>query len=415
MPEPLRIAWTGEPGSSEAGGVAGIAYLMLEGLAARGHRIDVFAETRGGRCTAPGIEGLPNVRVVGRDTRWQWDRWYSRGTFRAFVSSSLSRLVIQRRLAADVLERHAREPYDVVFQMSQFESFFRGRDARLPLVVHPCTIVASEAYWHAAERALARKTESFPRWLAVDLILRLRARLQHRHAARPSLIVGPSRTFVAELRDRYAATAPGVVLRHPTPTPEAPPDAPPPSGKQMLLFVSRMSSRKGVELVVDLSHRLDDLRDEVELVLIGGYTLWSNYTGLLDDLNPRVARYAGEMPQPQVMEHMARATALLVPSRFEPGSIATGEALACGLPVIASSAVGPSEIIDDGGGRVFADGDASSLEAAVRDLLDEATREPDGLRRGAWTIARRELDVPRIVDRLEAILQSAARHEPFRD
>ena len=137
-----------------------------------------------------------------------------------------------------------------------------------------------------------------------------------------------------------------------------------------------MSSRKGLELVVALSHRLDDLADRVQIELIGGATLWSDYSALLRGLNTRVATYHGELPHADVQERLQTSAALLVPSRFEPGSIVTGEALASGLPVVLSTAVGPSDLIGGSAGRVFADGDIGAFEAATRDLLEEIDRDP---------------------------------------
>src|SRR3954468_755454 len=117
----MRIAWTGEAGDSGAGGVSGIAYLMLSGLGTNGHEIEVFVPTTEG-AVAPGLLALPaNVSIARQDTWWRWRRWYSRSNLRAFVSSSVARIQVQRGLAQDVLARHRRRPFDVIFQMSQFE------------------------------------------------------------------------------------------------------------------------------------------------------------------------------------------------------------------------------------------------------------------------------------------------------
>jgi glycogen(starch) synthase len=109
---------------------------------------------------------------------------------------------------------------------------------------------------------------------------------------------------------------------------------------------------------------------------------------------------------------MQRADALIVPSRFEPGSIVTGEALACGLPVIVSDKVGPSEIIDATCGRVFADGSAASLETATRDLLATLSRDRDAFRVAARARAVEHLSTDAVVDRLETLLADVVARGP---
>jgi len=109
---------------------------------------------------------------------------------------------------------------------------------------------------------------------------------------------------------------------------------------------------------------------------------------------------------------MQRADALIVPSRFEPGSIVTGEALACGLPVIVSDKVGPSEIIDATCGRVFPDGSAASLETATRGLLATLSRDRDAFRIAARARAVEHLSTGAVVDRLETLLADAVARGP---
>jgi glycosyltransferase involved in cell wall biosynthesis len=407
----MRIAWTGEAGSPGAGGVKGIAHLMLVRLAERGHEIEVFGSSETRRL----LGELPtNIHVIAQPVRWQWSRWYNRGQLRLFLSSSVMRIRLQRRLARALEERHAERPFDVIFQMSQLESFFRKRPPEgPPLVVHPCTIARVEWEWHRAERDLIPHT-SEAKFRFVSLLLGIRAALQRPHARSPTIIVGPSRVFLADLQRVFGLSSERLaMLRHPVDLDEIRPG---PSShespdKLRLLFVSRMSSRKGLELIVALSHRLDDLGDRVEIELIGGATLWSDYSALLAGLNPRTATYRGEVPHAEVQHLLRTSAALLVPSRFEPGSIVTGEALASGLPVVLSTAVGPSDVISGSAGRVFCDGDIDAFETATRDLLDEIERDATGVREAARAAAERYFDADTVVDELERILTFASRQE----
>jgi glycosyltransferase involved in cell wall biosynthesis len=142
-----------------------------------------------------------------------------------------------------------------------------------------------------------------------------------------------------------------------------------PSEPQTILFISRMSVRKGVEMVVALSHRLSDLSGQVRIKAFGGETLWSRYTPLLDGLNPDLASYRGPIDNIDLAELYRHADMLVQPSHYEPFALTVGEALATGLPVVASDEVGAAEDVDRRCCNVFPSGDLDAFEQAVRALV----------------------------------------------
>jgi glycosyltransferase involved in cell wall biosynthesis len=98
---------------------------------------------------------------------------------------------------------------------------------------------------------------------------------------------------------------------------------------------------------------------------------------------------------------------LIVPSRYEPGSIVTGEALASGLPVVLSDEVGPSEVVSGPHVRVHRAGDVDGLEAAVRSLLAAADGERQALADAARTDAARLFSVDALMEQLIGMLREA--------
>ena len=139
-----------------------------------------------------------------------------------------------------------------------------------------------------------------------------------------------------------------------------------PGAPLKLLFVSRIAVRKGVELIVDLSHRLDDMHGKVEIVVVGSRSTWSDYRKLLDDVNPRVARYLGGVKPDELAALYGEAAAVLQPSHYEPFALSVGEALAAGTPVIASDEVGAVEGVDRRVCTVFPCGDRAGPGASRR-------------------------------------------------
>ena len=173
----LHIAWLGAgPSAKESGGVPGVARELVEGLAAQGHRIDIFLPSAV-RELPPHLRDLTNMTFVRGTSEWRYDRWYNRGTIAIFLSGLLARALGSLRLRREVLRRHRREPYDVLYQYSNIESLavparLRGR---VPLVIHPETHIAGELRYMWRERRLALRCQSKRSFAAVAAPMALRA------------------------------------------------------------------------------------------------------------------------------------------------------------------------------------------------------------------------------------------------
>ena len=407
-PGAMRIAWTGPVG--EGGGVPTMGTLMLRELLRRGVEVDLYVATTHGESLP--IEPMPGMRIIARQSRWRWGRWYSVTRARAFVSSMLVRSLMSIVLSVRLLVEHRRRPYDAVFQLSQTELFLLGRLRRYapPIVVHPCTHAAGELRWHRAEQSYALRSERRSVHLSMRAILTVRSRLQPKELARADLVIGPSRRFVELLHEDYGVPEQKLrVLRHPVDLQRFSPNGGSAgSAPRTLLFISRISARKGVPEIVELSHRLADMAGTVRLLLVGGATLWSDYSAHLADLNPDVAEYVGGLPSDELPGLLRSATMLLVPSRYEPGSIVTSEALACGVPVVLSDEVGPSEIASGPHVRIHRAGDADDLEACVRSLLRAVDERESELRAAARANAEEHLAVSTAMSQLIEMIESLA-------
>lgn len=375
----MRIAWIG-PTPNLEGGAPYVGTQLLRELARAGAQVDCFLDVGPDQIPHP-LCGLDGLRFVLRPTSWHCDSWYNRTPVSAFVSGNLFRLHAHNELARSVAARHAAAPYDVVYQFSRNElGQFAGLLGALPpIVVHPSTHAAGELRWYRREAPLARRIEPRGRRLLVETVLRMRASIQRRDLARVDRILAISHRFAAHLAADYGVPEEriGIVPNpidldrfSPRPRPHSGPAAAP----LKLLFVSRIAVRKGVELIVDLSHRLDDLHGKVEIIVIGNRSTWSDYRKLLDDLNPRLARYPGSAQPDELAALYREAVAVLQPSHYEPFALSVGEALAAGTPVIASDEVGAVEGVDRRVCTVFPRGDRAAFEQAVRAALVNVSR-----------------------------------------
>jgi glycosyltransferase involved in cell wall biosynthesis len=410
--KPLRIAWLG-PAPGGHAGVRGVAAELLKGLARYGHRIDCFLPAAEGQSVAQiaaenrlalGEEDTAfeeNVTMIRGASRWQWDRWYSRGKVTALASGLLARGVASLLLRREIARRHRREPYDLIYQFSSIET--PGVPARLaravPLVIHPETHIAGELRWLIAERRLAFRCQPRHVFAPVAALMFVRARIQRHTIRRARLLVCISGVFRDHLvRDYGFPRERTVVVANPVNTARFSTAtrrvglADPPN----VLVLGRISARKGVEDVVAVAGALLQRGVDARVRVVGGPSLWSDYTSLLEDLPAENGEYAGPVSAEEVPELLLASDVLLQASRYEPFGLTVGEALAAGVPVVATSEVGAAEGVDPAVLTVIEPGDVEGMTSAVAQMLERLRSEPARLRAGARSEAER-LFAPEVV------------------
>src|SRR5262249_36569992 len=82
--------------------------------------------------------------------------------------------------------------------------------------------------------------------------------------------------------------------------------------------------------------------------------------------------YAGFQAPEALPEFFARAHVFVLPSRYDGWGVVVNQALAAGLPVICSDAVGAGHdlVMDEVNGLKFSVGDATALAERMRRFLD---------------------------------------------
>jgi glycosyltransferase involved in cell wall biosynthesis len=417
----LRIAWVGTP--TPGGGVGGFGRQLIEGLAATPHEIVVFAQGDSKIEERLGW-GDQRVEFVYAPIDWDWGRWYSRSDITVFISSFWSRMRAYNKLIRMLEEAHRAKPFDVAIQFSQTELFSTRKRLRHlpPLILFPCVHAAGELYFHKKEKGLSARCESRLKYWLVNINLRQRSFLQKRAYSAVYGVIGMSRRFNDWVRRDYGIAPRNQAVVY-QPIPEAS-DLPNgcddlqggPTlnrGRVHLLFVGRISVRKGVEMLVELSHRLDDLQEQVQLVIVGTSSYWSNYKKLLTGLNLRTAKYLGPLSHQATLAEMEHADFLLVPSHYEPGGIVVAEAMRMGCALIASDEVGSAENLPESVCYLFPAGDMGEFERVVRDCVRKKLRQQATNRSEVIHHANRLFSLDETVNRLISICRCAADGKPI--
>jgi glycosyltransferase involved in cell wall biosynthesis len=156
-----------------------------------------------------------------------------------------------------------------------------------------------------------------------------------------------------------------------------------------VLVLGRVSTRKGIEDVVAVAKTMRQREVDMRLTVAGGPTLWSDYTKLLEDLPSENADYVGSVSAAEVPQLMLDSDILLQASKFEPFALTVAEALAAGVPVVATTEVGAIEGVDASVAYVVAPGDVDGMATAIEALMGRLVAEPAELRRTARAEAER--------------------------
>lgn len=200
-------------------------------------------------------------------------------------------------------------------------------------------------YWRFARRLFREEAERRPTWAAtLEGLADSPAKCARKDAelALAQHIVVPSGFVRRTLADHPGELAPVSVLPYGCPPPLPAPPERPEAGPLRVLFVGGLSQRKGV---ADLLEAADLLGSRIALTLIGrplGEPCPTLQRALLQH------RWLASLPHGSVLAEMRRHDVLVLPSLFEGFPLVIGEALAQGLPVIATVNAAADELIDHG-------------------------------------------------------------------
>jgi glycosyltransferase involved in cell wall biosynthesis len=180
----------------------------------------------------------------------------------------------------------------------------------------------------------------------------------------------------------------------------------PRNAEPVFLFCGQMIVRKGVDLLLEAFAGVENAR----LLLVGRE---AELPALLAKLPPAVrarVEYAGFQPPEELPRFFSRADAFILPSRHDGWGVVVNQALAAGLPLLCSDAVGAAHdlIEQNKNGVMFRAGSVAALRAALQLVasdrkLRERWGENSRARAAEWTPERgaekwaalfHELDAP---------------------
>ncbi|MFD9741275.1 glycosyltransferase [Umezawaea sp. NPDC059074] len=369
-----RILLAADTYPPDVNGAANFAARLAEGLAARGNDVHVVCPSPTAQTGSTVVRGVTVHRVASTRTPFH-------ATFRVCTPWQVAR-------ALPAILAEARP--DVVHVQAHFGV---GRTVLRAAVSHDLPVVATNHFmpenlldYGPLPRFL---NGTLSAWAWRDLV---------RVYRRATAVTAPTPRAADLLRDRGLPTQAiscGIDLdRFGTPGAHL-------STTTTAVFVGRLDPEKNVD---DLLHALV-LAPAVHAEIVGDGVRRTALEALALDLGvARRVRFHGYLPDDDLIAVLRRADVFCMPGTAELQSIATMEAMAAGLPVIAANAMALPHLVHHGvNGHLYPPGDSAALAGALRDLdTDPATRIAMGL--ASRQIVTRH-DLTDTLDTFEALYQ----------
>jgi glycosyltransferase involved in cell wall biosynthesis len=210
---------------------------------------------------------------------------------------------------------------------------------------------------------------------------------------------GARKYFLPRFQDKVVVIPNPVVLPTPGPAPSVRQ-----TGHRVILAIGRLSEEKGFDDLLQAFERIKDLHPDWIVTIIGdGPQRQVLETLCVKSGIARQVRLLGFVKNP--WESFRHADLFVLPSRFEGFPNALCEAMACGLPVIATDCQsGPGEIIRDGvNGVLVPPGDVPALSVAMDRLMSDPVKRTR-LGRSAQAIAQ-QFGLEKVMRMWEDVLQ----------
>ena len=378
---PLRILIGADTFLPEINGAAIFAARLAAGLVKRGHDVHIVAPSPTGR-KSTGFETIEGEKImVHRLHSW---RWYPHPWLRFAIPWRIEQnsARILDEVKPDVLhfQSHIVTGRGLSNQAQKRGIRIVGTNHFMPenLMDHAPIPKFLQAW--AVRQAWAAAARSFNRAGAVTTPTRKAADFLEAATGIPGII----------------AISCGINMADYTPSFEK-------RDGNLIVFVGRITGEKQLDKLVRAFAQLDSALD-ARLELVGGGDQEQQLRNLANQLGvgDRV-KITGYVEVEYLRNALTRATVFAMPSIAELQSIATMEAMASGLPVVAANAMALPHLVHDGdNGYLFEPGNVTDLAERLTEVLTLPEEDLQKLKRSSMKIVEAH-DIQRTLDTFEQL------------
>ncbi len=177
------------------------------------------------------------------------------------------------------------------------------------------------------------------------------------------------------------------------------------SGVKKVLCVAAMHPKKNIPGIISACRIICNIREDIAVDIVGEGEKMDEYKKTVQAFSlDGVIRFLGGKSKEDIARMMQNADFFVLPSRYEPFGVVFIEALACGLPVVATRVGGIPEIVDDKSGILVEPDNPQALADAMMYMMDNS----GGYDREKISLdARRKYSCETVGEKLNAIYEQA--------
>jgi glycosyltransferase involved in cell wall biosynthesis len=378
---PLRILIGADTFLPEINGAAVFTARLAAGLVERGHDVHVLAPSPIGKAGS-GVEEIEGQRMMVHRLRSL--RWYPHPWLRYAIPWRIE------QNAAKVLDQV--KPDVVHFQ----SHIIVGRGLSKGAVERGIRLIGTNHFMpenlldHSQIPRFVQKWAINQAWAAA-----------YRSFVRAEAVTSPTRKAADFLEEATGirpvlAISCGIDASNYTPNFE-------PRTDNLIVFVGRITGEKQLDVLIRAFATLDPALN-ARLELVGGGEEEGHLRALAAQLGVKDrVTITGYATTEYLRNALTRATVFAMPSIAELQSIASMEAMASGLPIVAANAMALPHLVHDGeNGYLFKPGNVKELAARLTDVLTMPQEELDAFKRESMHIVEAH-DINRTLDTFEAL------------
>lgn len=378
----MRILIGADTFSPDVNGSATFTRSLAAGLAARGHDVHVMAPAKRGKV------GVFTEQHVGQDLTvhrvYSW-RWYPHPWLRFMipwrVKANAERIV--RAIKPDVIH---------------FQShIIVGRGLVTSAVKHDIRLVGTN---HTMPENMLQHVAILPHWMH-GWLTRIQWGSARKWFSQADEVTAPTRR-AADFFEKHTGIQNVHAISCGIDSSAYTADFSPRKGN-IITFLGRLDEEKHVDELLVAITKLDPALDvQVQIVGDGEVKRQLEAKARALGIADRTT-FTGKVSYDELRAALTRTTVFGMPSRAELQSIATMEALASGLPVVAADAMALPHLVHPGeNGYLYEPGDVDAMAGYLTKVLTASPAELTRLKKGALkTIAPH--DIQRTIDTFEAL------------
>ena len=141
------------------------------------------------------------------------------------------------------------------------------------------------------------------------------------------------------------------------------------SGRRIIIFAGKLTDAKGVDVLLRAAAKYENMKPETLTLIVGDGEEMDALRTMADELGLRTVRFLGNVDQDSLRQLYCVSDIDMVPSRKEAFGLVALEAMACGIPVIASDVGGLPDFVKEEVGALVPSEDPEAIAEAVSDIL----------------------------------------------